>query len=65
MDREPDAAAGEHAADPGAVDARLALGPAYLALGQYARAEIEFQTVLTLDASLDYRLRYYDEDENE
>lgn len=34
---------------PESLDARLALGRAYLALGEYARAKIEFETVLRFD----------------
>jgi tetratricopeptide (TPR) repeat protein len=37
------------AAAPNAVDAHLGLGRAYLALGNYARAKIEFETVLRFD----------------
>lgn len=37
------------AAAPESIDARLGLGRAYLALGDYARAKIEFETVLRLD----------------
>jgi len=37
------------AASPNAVDAHLGLGRAYLALGDYARAKIEFETVLRFD----------------
>lgn len=37
------------AADPGAISARLGLGRAYLALGDYAGAKIEFETVLRFD----------------
>jgi tetratricopeptide (TPR) repeat protein len=37
------------AAAPNSVDAHLGLGRAYLALGDYARAKIEFETVLRFD----------------
>jgi tetratricopeptide (TPR) repeat protein len=37
------------AAEPGSVAAHLGLGRAYLALGNYARAKIEFETVLRFD----------------
>ena len=37
------------AAAPNSVDAHLGLGRAYLALGNYARAKIEFETVLRFD----------------
>ncbi|HYN62739.1 MAG TPA: tetratricopeptide repeat protein [Rubrivivax sp.] len=37
------------AAAPDSVDAHLGLGRAYLALGDYARAKIEFETVLRFD----------------
>ncbi len=37
------------AAEPGSVDAHLGLGRAYLALGDYASAKIEFETVLRFD----------------
>jgi tetratricopeptide (TPR) repeat protein len=37
------------AAQPDAVDAHLGLGRAYLALGDYARAKIEFETVLRFE----------------
>jgi tetratricopeptide (TPR) repeat protein len=37
------------AAEPGSIDAHLGLGRAYLALGSYARARIEFETVLRFD----------------
>jgi len=37
------------AASPNAVDAHLGLGRAYLAQGDYARAKIEFETVLRFD----------------
>ena len=37
------------AADPGSIDAHLGLGRAYVALGDYARAKIEFETVLRFD----------------
>ncbi len=37
------------AAQPGSVEAHLGLGRAYLALGDYARAKIEFETVLRFD----------------
>jgi tetratricopeptide (TPR) repeat protein len=37
------------AAAPDSVDAHLGLGRAYLALGNYARAKIEFETVLRFD----------------
>jgi tetratricopeptide (TPR) repeat protein len=37
------------AAAPDSVDAHLGLGRAYLALGEYARAKIEFETVLRFD----------------
>jgi tetratricopeptide (TPR) repeat protein len=37
------------AAAPNAVDAHLGLGRAYLALGNYGRAKIEFETVLRFD----------------
>jgi tetratricopeptide (TPR) repeat protein len=37
------------ALQPGSVDAHLGLGRAYLALGDYARAKIEFETVLRFD----------------
>jgi tetratricopeptide (TPR) repeat protein len=37
------------AAAPNSVDAHLGLGRAYLALGEYARAKIEFETVLRFD----------------
>lgn len=37
------------AAAPGSVDAHLGLGRAYLALGDYASAKIEFETVLRFD----------------
>jgi len=37
------------AAEPGSVDAHLGLGRAYLALGNFARAKIEFETVLRFD----------------
>jgi tetratricopeptide (TPR) repeat protein len=37
------------AAAPDSVDAHLGLGTAYLALGDYASAKIEFETVLRLD----------------
>jgi tetratricopeptide (TPR) repeat protein len=36
-------------AQPDSVDAHLGLGRAYLALGDYARAKIEFETVLRFD----------------
>ncbi|HRI16932.1 MAG TPA: tetratricopeptide repeat protein, partial [Burkholderiaceae bacterium] len=36
-------------AEPGSVDAHLGLGRAYVALGEYARAKIEFETVLRFD----------------
>lgn len=36
-------------AQPGSLDAHLGLGRAYLALGEYARARMEFETVLYLD----------------
>ena len=36
-------------ASPDSVDAHLGLGRAYLALGDYARAKIEFETVLRFD----------------
>jgi tetratricopeptide (TPR) repeat protein len=35
--------------EPGSVAAHLGLGRAYLALGEYARAKIEFETVLRFD----------------
>jgi tetratricopeptide (TPR) repeat protein len=35
--------------EPGSVEAHLGLGRAYLALGDYARAKIEFETVLRFD----------------
>ena len=37
------------AASPSSVEAHLGLGRAYLALGDYARAKIEFETVLRFD----------------
>ena len=37
------------AASPSSVDAHLGLGRAYLALGNYAQAKIEFETVLRFD----------------
>ncbi len=37
------------AARPGSVEAHLGLGRAYLALGDYGRAKIEFETVLRFD----------------
>ena len=37
------------AAQPGSVEAHLGLGRAYLALGDYGRAKIEFETVLRFD----------------
>jgi tetratricopeptide (TPR) repeat protein len=37
------------ALEPGSVDAHLGLGRAYLAKGEYARAKIEFETVLRFD----------------
>ena len=37
------------AAQPDSVEAHLGLGRAYLALGDYARAKIEFETVLRFD----------------
>lgn len=37
------------AGQPGSVEAHLGLGRAYLALGDYARAKIEFETVLRFD----------------
>jgi len=37
------------AAQPASVDAHLGLGRAYLALGNYGRAKIEFETVLRFD----------------
>lgn len=37
------------ALQPGSVGAHLGLGRAYLALGEYARAKIEFETVLRFD----------------
>ncbi len=37
------------AASPNSVEAHLGLGRAYLALGDYARAKIEFETVLRFD----------------
>lgn len=37
------------AARPGSVEGHLGLGRAYLALGDYARAKIEFETVLRFD----------------
>ncbi|MCX7890762.1 MAG: tetratricopeptide repeat protein [Burkholderiales bacterium] len=37
------------AARPGSIPTRLALGRAYYALGQYAEAKIEFETVLSFD----------------
>ncbi|MBL8225677.1 MAG: tetratricopeptide repeat protein [Chromatiales bacterium] len=36
-------------ADPGSVEAHLGLGRAYYAMGEYARAVIEFRSVLNLD----------------
>lgn len=36
-------------ASPGSVEAHLGLGRAYMALGDYARAKIEFETVLRFD----------------
>lgn len=50
------------AAEPGSVAAHLGLGRAYLALGQYARSAIEFETVLRLDdlpADLQLRAQIY------
>jgi len=37
------------AAEPGSIDAHLDLGRAYVALGNYASAKIEFETVLRFD----------------
>jgi tetratricopeptide (TPR) repeat protein len=49
---------------PELVEARLALGRAYYALGRYAEAEIEFETVLRLDnlpGDLESRVQIYAE----
>ena len=37
------------ATEPGSIDAHLGLGRAYVALGDYGRAKIEFETVLRFD----------------
>lgn len=50
------------AAEPGSVDAHLGLGRAYLLMGEYALAIIEFETVLRLDdlpAGLQQRAEIY------
>ena len=52
------------AAQPGSVEAHLGLGRAYLALGDYGRAKIEFETVLRFDdlpASLQQQAEIYAE----
>jgi tetratricopeptide (TPR) repeat protein len=40
---------GNYDADPNSIDAHLGLARAYLATGNYARAKIEFETVLRID----------------
>ena len=52
------------AVQPGSIEAHLGLGRAYLALGDYARAKIEFETVLRFDdlpASLQQQAEIYAE----